>query len=57
MDIFRHPTGPLMRYENGVLHVEDSETKIQWRMSRGELLRVGLKFMRIAITSKVEDKR
>ena len=43
MTLFWHETGPLMRYEKGVLHVEDLNPHIEtrWAMSRGEMLRMG----------------
>jgi hypothetical protein len=36
MTLFWHPTGPLLRYEAGLLHVEDLNPHVQtkWRMSR-----------------------
>jgi hypothetical protein len=36
MTIFLHPAGPLMKYEHGVLFIEDlnPEMKTKWRMSR-----------------------
>ena len=47
MTIFWHPTGPLMRYENGALQIEDlnPEIKTQWRMTRMERLRAGFRLM------------
>ena len=47
MTIFWHPTGPLMRYENGVLQIEDlnPEIKTQWRMTRTDRLRAGFRLM------------
>lgn len=43
MTIFWHPTGPLVKYEGGLLLIEDlnPEMKTKWRMSRGEMLRFG----------------
>jgi hypothetical protein len=43
MTIFWHQTGPLVRYENGVLYIENlnPEMKTKWRMSRSEMLRFG----------------
>jgi hypothetical protein len=43
MTLFWNAAGPLMRYANGFLVVEDlnPELKTNWRMSRGEMLRLG----------------
>jgi hypothetical protein len=43
MTLFYDKTGPLVRYSNGTLDIEDlnPETKMRWRMSRGEMLRLG----------------
>jgi hypothetical protein len=47
MTLYWHPTGPLLRYAAGVLYVEDlnPEVKTEWRMSRVEMLRLGLRCM------------
>ncbi len=41
--LFWHPTGPLMRYSGGMLHIEElnPESKTIWRMSRMEMLKLG----------------
>jgi hypothetical protein len=51
MTLFWHNTGPLIRYQDGILHVEDlnPEAKIRFRMSRTELLRLSLKAFLAAI--------
>lgn len=43
MTLFWHPTGPLLKYQAGTLHVEDlnPELKTKWRMSRLEMARLG----------------
>lgn len=43
MTLFMHPTGPLLQYADGTLHIADlnPEIKTQWRMSRMEMLRLG----------------
>jgi hypothetical protein len=45
MTLFWHPTGPLMKYENGFLLIEDlnPELKTKWRMSRSEMFRLAWK--------------
>lgn len=47
MTIFWHPTGPLLRYENGALSIEDlnPETKLRWRLTRMERLKIGFRFL------------
>jgi hypothetical protein len=47
MTLFMCPSGPLLRYENGVLRVEDlnPEMKTKWRMTRGERFMTGLRFV------------
>lgn len=39
--IYMDHAGPLVRYGDGLLHIEDlnPEVKTKWRMSRGEMLR------------------
>jgi hypothetical protein len=51
MTIFWSPCGPLLRYEDGTLHIEDlnPQIKTQWRMSRWEMLRTGVKFIMAAL--------
>lgn len=43
MTLFWDHTGPLIKYDGEVLKVEDlnPEMRLQWRMSRGEMLRLG----------------
>jgi hypothetical protein len=43
MTLFWHKTGPLLKYEDGTLHIEDlnPQIKTQWRMSRGEIFKLG----------------
>ena len=47
MILFWDQTGPLLRYQNGVLEIEDlnPEIKTSWRMSRLEMLITGLRFI------------
>ncbi len=47
MTFFFDPCGPFLRYENGVLRVEDlnPEIKTRWRMTRRERFMTGLRFM------------
>jgi len=50
---FRH-TGEMLRYGGGTLHIADLNPEIatKWRMSRMEMLRVGLKFIVAAIRDR-----
>jgi len=43
MTLFWHSTGPLIKYADGILYIEDlnPEVKTRWRMSRLEMLRLG----------------
>jgi hypothetical protein len=43
MTLFWHKTGPLLKYESGILYVEDlnPEIKTRWTMSRGEMFSLG----------------
>ena len=45
MTLFWHKTGPLIRYEHGVLRVEslNPQSAVRFRMSRFEMIRLGLK--------------
>jgi len=45
MTLFWHSTGPLIRYNGGVLLVEslNPHSTVRFRMSRFEMLRLGLK--------------
>ena len=51
MTIFLDHCGPLLRYENGALRVEDlnPEIKTRWRLTRVERLMIGLRFIACAI--------
>lgn len=53
MTLFWHQTGPLMKFENGMLHVEDlnPEVKTRWRMSRLEMLHLGWRCLVAAVRS------
>ena len=48
MTLFWNEAGPLLKYEKGILHIEDlnPELKTKWRMSRWEMIKVGLQFIR-----------
>lgn len=52
MTIFWHPTGPLVKYADGLLHIEDlnPEVKTKWCMSRMEMLRFGWRCIRAAVS-------
>lgn len=43
MILFWHPTGPLVQYRNGFLHICDlnPELKTQWKMSKTEMFVFG----------------
>lgn len=43
--LFYSPLGPLVRYGNGTLQIQDlnPEVRTQWRMSRAEMIRFGWK--------------
>ena len=45
MTLFWHRTGPLIRYNGGVLLVEslNPQTAVRFRMSRFEMIRLGLR--------------
>jgi len=45
MNIFWHPTGPLVEFKDGFLHISDlnPEIKTKWRMSRWEMFVFGLR--------------
>jgi len=51
MTLFWHAAGPLMKYNDGILRIEDlnPEIKTQWRMSRWERFRTGWRFMLSAL--------
>ena len=50
MTLFWHPTGPLVKYEAGLLRIEDlnPQIKTQWRMSRAEMFKLGWRCIRAA---------
>jgi hypothetical protein len=52
MTLFWHQAGPLMRYQNGMLEVEDlnPEVKTKWTMSRMEMLKLGWRCIRSALS-------
>jgi hypothetical protein len=54
MTLFWDQTGPLMRYADGILHIEDlnPEFKTKWRMSRWEMFRLGWRCIRAALEPK-----
>lgn len=43
MTLFWHPSGPRIRYANGVLRTDDlnPETAVAWQMSRWEMVKLG----------------
>ena len=53
MRLFFDHAGPLMHYEPGILHIKDlnPERHLQWRMSKGELLRLGWRCIWAAVRS------
>jgi len=48
MTLFWKGEGPLLKYNQGILYIEDlnPELKTKWRMSRWEMIKVGLQFIR-----------
>lgn len=52
MKLFYCPAGPLVTYREGTLKVSDlnPEVATQWRMSRWEMLRFGLRCLRCAFS-------
>ena len=54
MTLFWHGTGPLLKYDNGTLHIEDlnPQIKTQWRMSRGEMFWLGWRCILAAAMTK-----
>lgn len=53
MTLFWHQTGPLLKYADGTLHIEDlnPEFRTQWRMSRMEMFHLGWCCFRAALFS------
>lgn len=53
MTLFWHQTGPLMKYDDGFLKIEDlnPEVKTRWRMSRTEMLGLGWRCIVAAVRS------
>ena len=47
MTLFYDASGPLMRYRDGILRIEDLNPQMttHWRMSRWEMLRTGVRFI------------
>jgi len=47
MTLFWHPSGPLMKFSNGILMIEDLNPQVstKWRMTRFERLKTGLRFI------------
>ena len=50
MTIWWHSTGPLVKYEDGILVVENlnPEVSTRWTMTRSEMLRFGWRCIRVA---------
>lgn len=57
MTIFWREWGPLVRYDEGFLRIEDlnPEVSTRWRLSRWELFCFALSMMRAAILAKNDD--
>jgi hypothetical protein len=53
MVLFWHPTGPHMEWTDGMLRTSDlnPETKIAWRMTRGEMFVLGLRCVFASLSS------
>ena len=51
MTIFWHPTGPLLRYADGALRIEDLNPQLAttWRLTRRERIKIGLRFLFTAL--------
>ena len=51
MTLFWDRAGPLLQYGNGVLHISDlnPEMETRWRMTRGEMFRLGWRCIAAAI--------
>lgn len=51
MTLYWDHTGPLLRYQDGVLEIEDlnPDMKTQWRMSRKEMLILGFRCITAAL--------
>lgn len=43
MTLYWHNVGPLLRYQHGMLQVEDlnPEVRTQWRMTRWDMVKLG----------------
>jgi hypothetical protein len=58
--LFCDHTGPLIRYADGILHIEDlnPDFKTKWRMSRMEMLAFGWHCIVAALVARraLEDK-
>ncbi len=53
MTLFWDPTGPLLKYDGDILLIEDLNPQLstQWRMSRKEILRLGLRCILASLRS------
>ena len=51
MTLFMDPTGPLLRYADGALSIEDlnPEIKTKWKMSRGKMFKLGCRCIWAAV--------
>jgi hypothetical protein len=54
MTLFWDAAGPLLKYEQGVLHISDlnPEVKTRWMVSRWEMFRLGLRCIAAATQGK-----
>lgn len=54
MTIYWDKTGPLVKYDGSLLVIEDlnPEVRTQWRMSRWDMIRTGLRFILAARLSR-----
>lgn len=50
--LYWHETGPLIAYGDGTLFIADLNPQVEtkWRMSRGEMFRLGWRIMLSAVT-------
>ena len=57
--IYMHNTGPLIVYDGGMLRIEalNPEVKTKWRMSRSEVLHMGLRTMYAALTPSTKTPK
>lgn len=56
--IYFDQTGPLVRYDGEMLHIQDLNPEIEtrWRMSRWDMVRFGLRAIRAAFSTTQEDR-